>query len=234
MVTIQREQAIRERAYAIWERDGRPYDKDLDHWLRAEAEIAPTGYVPNHLYRFRPIDKLLHPHNELENQEIFFAHPSTLNDPMEGFTDIFWRGDAIVWENLFRHYLICLNTAWVLLAGCGEDHPLNWDHIPIIQFEDPSITPPQKAVYDEIFDDFFGNEAVSSYICALTHRTHPIRRNELAVHLRNFHLLAITVVHEYYERQNSTGDQIRAEIRNESRMPLRPGAQNVVAGRAGS
>jgi Protein of unknown function (DUF2934) len=34
-----REQAIRERAYAIWDDEGRPDGKDLDHWLRAEAEI---------------------------------------------------------------------------------------------------------------------------------------------------------------------------------------------------
>ncbi|MFL5267214.1 MAG: DUF2934 domain-containing protein [Stellaceae bacterium] len=34
-----REQAIRERAYKIWEEDGRPEGKHLHHWLRAEAEI---------------------------------------------------------------------------------------------------------------------------------------------------------------------------------------------------
>jgi hypothetical protein len=34
-----RVQAIRERAYEIWEQEGRPDGKDLDHWLRAEAEI---------------------------------------------------------------------------------------------------------------------------------------------------------------------------------------------------
>ena len=34
-----REQAIRERAYAIWEEEGTPDGKDLDHWLRAAAEI---------------------------------------------------------------------------------------------------------------------------------------------------------------------------------------------------
>jgi len=36
----QRKQTIRERAYAIWEQEGRPDGKDLDHWLRAEAETA--------------------------------------------------------------------------------------------------------------------------------------------------------------------------------------------------
>ena len=35
----QQEQTIRERAYAIWEEEGRPDGKELDHWLRAEAEI---------------------------------------------------------------------------------------------------------------------------------------------------------------------------------------------------
>ena len=27
------------RAYRIWEAEGRPGDKDFDHWLRAKAEI---------------------------------------------------------------------------------------------------------------------------------------------------------------------------------------------------
>ena len=38
-----RDQAIRERAYAIWEEEGRPDSKDLDHWYRAEAEIDLSG-----------------------------------------------------------------------------------------------------------------------------------------------------------------------------------------------
>jgi hypothetical protein len=36
---IANEQAIRERAYAIWEEEGRPEARHLDHWLRAKAEI---------------------------------------------------------------------------------------------------------------------------------------------------------------------------------------------------
>jgi hypothetical protein len=38
-----REQAIRERAYAIWEEEGRPDGRDLDHWRRAEQEIGSAG-----------------------------------------------------------------------------------------------------------------------------------------------------------------------------------------------
>jgi Protein of unknown function (DUF2934) len=33
---------IEERAYQIWEREGRPDGHDLDHWLQAEAEIRAS------------------------------------------------------------------------------------------------------------------------------------------------------------------------------------------------
>jgi hypothetical protein len=34
------EERIRERAYEIWERVGRPEGKAVEHWLQAEAEIS--------------------------------------------------------------------------------------------------------------------------------------------------------------------------------------------------
>jgi hypothetical protein len=39
-MTVEEEQQLRERAYSIWEQEGRPHGRDLDHRLRAEAEIA--------------------------------------------------------------------------------------------------------------------------------------------------------------------------------------------------
>jgi hypothetical protein len=43
-MTIEEEQQIRERAYSIWEQEGRPHGRDLDHRLRAEAEIATERF----------------------------------------------------------------------------------------------------------------------------------------------------------------------------------------------
>lgn len=35
---------IRERAYYIWEKEGRPVGRDLDHWLAAQTnEVPDTG-----------------------------------------------------------------------------------------------------------------------------------------------------------------------------------------------
>lgn len=35
---------VRGRAYAIWETEGKPEGRDLDHWLQAERESA--GVIP--------------------------------------------------------------------------------------------------------------------------------------------------------------------------------------------
>jgi hypothetical protein len=35
-----REQQIRERAYRIWEEEGRPTGRNRENWQRAETEIA--------------------------------------------------------------------------------------------------------------------------------------------------------------------------------------------------
>jgi hypothetical protein len=61
-----------------------------------------------YLYRFRSTDAVLDAYEELVKQEIYFSSPEELNDPMEGYKDVFWAGDRIVWRNLLRHYLLCL------------------------------------------------------------------------------------------------------------------------------
>lgn len=41
------EQAIRERAYLIWEREGRPADRAEDHWRRAINEVSRNSEARN-------------------------------------------------------------------------------------------------------------------------------------------------------------------------------------------
>lgn len=37
---------VAKRAYAIWEREGRPDGRDFDHWLAAERELEATTDRP--------------------------------------------------------------------------------------------------------------------------------------------------------------------------------------------
>ena len=73
----------------------------------------------SHLYRFRPVDAVLDKYEELAKQEIYFSPPEELNDPMEGYKDVFWSGDRIVWRNLLRHYLLCLLQTTSLCLTMG-------------------------------------------------------------------------------------------------------------------
>lgn len=65
-------------------------------------------------YKFRSLESIFK-YNELENQEIYFALPDELNDPMDCKPNIVFEGDSIVWLNLLRHFLInCIRNALIL------------------------------------------------------------------------------------------------------------------------
>lgn len=73
--------------------------------------------MERHLYRFRTADRLLGKDavdgreavpGELEKLEIYFAPPDQLNDPLEGYKEIYWSGAKIIWLNFFSHYLLIL------------------------------------------------------------------------------------------------------------------------------
>jgi hypothetical protein len=37
---------IQERSYLIWEREGRPHGRNLEHWVMAEAELSAEQVEP--------------------------------------------------------------------------------------------------------------------------------------------------------------------------------------------
>jgi hypothetical protein len=163
--------------------------------------LAGKPDMISHLYRFRPIERLLR-ENELQNQEVFFAKPENLIDPMEGFRDVFWKGDEIVWRNLLRLYLLCVERAFTLLVVCHEDRPFGWDEILVVNRGDTSVSPQHRARQEEIIKAYFSEDGVKSLIPALAARLLPIRRNELAAHLRGLHLFALSVIRHCYEKEN--------------------------------
>ena len=46
MQTAHNEIRIRERAYAIWEQEGRPEGRAWDHWVRAASEVVRPASEP--------------------------------------------------------------------------------------------------------------------------------------------------------------------------------------------
>lgn len=151
-------------------------------------------------YRFRRINSLIGEFEELEHQSIYFAESDSLNDPMEGFRDMYWKGDLIVWRNLFRHYLLCLERLCSLLTISGEDHPISKSDMPVFSGEEDFPTPMYKELFFTISNRFFDNENLIKLIDSISKRTTPVRRDELFFYLRNIHSFALEVIYSEYEK----------------------------------
>lgn len=146
------------------------------------------------MYRFRSIERLLG-NNELQDQYMYFASQDELNDPMEGFRDIFWSGDKIVWINLFKHYFFCLNHVVVIQLLKLQHCELGVDDIPIFNhYEDMNQS--FKSEFQPLFTEFL--VYTSEYIEKVSKRTTKVGRNELLFHLNAIHSLATSILQKKY------------------------------------
>ncbi|MCM2379585.1 DUF2971 domain-containing protein [Pseudomonas marginalis] len=158
-------------------------------------------------YRFRPIKRLITDFKELENQSIYFASPNQLNDPMEGFRDIVWSGDHILWSNLFKHYLLCTERSCSLLMLTGENNEISKEHIVLLSSEDDLPTPMYKELFKRLTQAFFANPNISKLIQKISERSTPIRRDELCFYLTAVHPLAIELIQNEYENSHLTPER---------------------------
>ncbi len=172
-------------------------------------------------YRFRSIENLIGDDQELETQNIYFAHPKQLNDPMEGYRDVYWQGDFIVWKNLFRHYLLCLERFCSLLTIVGETQPLTEIEIPVFLSESDFPTTNYKALFSEIVSTFFSNPNIIALIKGISERSSPVRREELFFYLRAIHQIAMGAIYKihhsnglatYKENIDTRANQFLSEI----------------------
>lgn len=132
------------------------------------------------------MDNLLGEHQELKKQEIYFASPEQLNDPMEGLQDIFWRGDKIVWENFFKHYVFCLYVTDFHLLLAGPSIKLNANNIPILGRWDELPSPAQR-LFNEVWQRFLDLPEMPEFIEALENTNRKIRYRELREYLEFIH-----------------------------------------------
>ena len=175
---------------------------------------------PINVYRFRSMSNLLHEHQELENQTIYFASPDELNDPMEGFRDIVWRGDKIVWENFFRIYVYCLHVIYFLLKTTRGSKELNAGDIPIYGQWGHSPTPEEERLFCDIWDRFLKMPNVREIIGVLANTNREIRYRELRYYLRLMHSSVLNEIIESYIEHNILPGSNKPEPNKKSRAQV--------------
>jgi hypothetical protein len=145
------------------------------------------------VYRFRSTLALLDNYHELENQEIYFASLPELNDPLEGFKDLFWKADVIAWRNFLRHYLLCLMRAVLVVLELGPDYRLTAEGLSILNTEEELPTA-QRETFHAICAKFFGDGELADLPALLAARDSPIRRSELLSLLWPVHFRVLKLV----------------------------------------
>lgn len=162
-------------------------------------------------YRFRSTESLLGQHQELKRQSIYFAEPKQLNDPMEGFSSVYWAGDKIAWENLFKNYVMCLEFVYGQYI-CGlddkdEKYILSPDDIlPQMSLDEDYNTELHKELIEDILKEFF-NTDVLKLIDGILTRSTSIKRDELYFYLKSIHLYALELIRKNYKNKVFRDDQ---------------------------
>ncbi|MFK3941961.1 DUF2971 domain-containing protein [Pseudomonas monteilii] len=158
--------------------------------------------MERHLYRFRTADRLLGTEatkckdaipGELEKLEIYFAPPEQLNDPLEGYKEIYWSGDEIVWKNFFRHYLLVLAIrSWQCDASVRLGVPLPKE-LPTDKFPG-NLAPELLAAYTEMDMLLNSSDVIQGYIKAFARNENKHYRPEVAFYLATLHTRFLSIV----------------------------------------
>jgi hypothetical protein len=175
--------------------------------------------MSDYVYRFRSTYALLNGFHELENQEIYFASPEELNDPLEGFKDIFWRGDVIVWENLIRHYLLCLMQSVLVAVEHAPDNAAASEDLPILLTEE-ALQPATIEIFRSICAKVFTDFELADLPALLAGRESSIRRTELLSLLWLIHYRLLKAVCQVISPQQPL-NSIDAYLRTRQEAPLR-------------
>ena len=150
------------------------------------------------LYRLRSTSKLLEDFQELEKQTIYFANSQELNDPMEGFRDIFWKGDRIVWTNLFRHYLYCLHITWETIRVVGDSQLIGPQQIPVMSELGQDPAPRLRGLLEDIYGRVFDKAKLHEFILKLVNAERKVRYDEILFYLQGLHNLALREIQDVY------------------------------------
>ena len=149
-------------------------------------------------FRFRSIKSLLEEYEELEKQTIYFASPEEMNDPMEGFRDIVWSGDKIVWTNLFRHYVYCVHRTCLLFTLIGGDKQLDADPVQIFGPWDERVMSQDKDLFDDIWTRFLNVPQIQAIIEAIANIKRKIRYRDMLYYLRVVHFVVLEEILKSY------------------------------------
>lgn len=158
------------------------------------------------LYRFR--GNIEYALDELEKNYFYFALPNELNDPMEGFINMYWEGDIVLWKNFLKHYLYTLiNTIiCIYIEPKAKEDPL-----PIFFNETNFPTKEMQNIFEEIRDSFFSADDIKEFLEYLTCVNHKIYIQEMKNYLRFIQIETLSIILNVLKRHGLLNWNLHAD-----------------------
>ena len=157
------------------------------------------------IFRYRSFERGL---QEITNQTIYFAARNELNDPVvEGYINVYWEGDKIAWNRLFRNYVCSLYRALMgyLLQGKEEDIRQKAAIEDVHYFDDV----PFGKILKELGDSFLQHDLVQRFSAIFDKLKVRISRDDLIICLRFIHHFALIDTLSSFLSHGSESEEIR-------------------------
>ncbi|MBU3176293.1 DUF2971 domain-containing protein [Clostridium estertheticum] len=148
------------------------------------------------LYRFKSARSILEQFHELENQIIHFSPREDLNDPLEGYTGLYWQGDCVAWKGLFKNYISCLESSFSMYRLEAKKQQLRT--IPIFLVESTLPTKAYQKLINQITTEFINSSTVEKIITRLGNENVMVTRNDLGLFLSMVHIEGIKIIIKYH------------------------------------
>ena len=117
---------------------------------------------------------------------------------MEGFRDIYWQGDEIVWRNLFRHYIYCLQRICALCSIAGETRTLTDADIPVnfnfVREDNVKLA----SLFKEMMGRVEKNTDLEKFLTEIAQISRKVSIDELSLYLRILHFVALEEIQQTY------------------------------------
>ena len=151
------------------------------------------------IYRFRSVERLIEaPFAELEEQTIFLAAPEDLNDPMEGFRDVVWTGDRVVWLNLFKDYINCLCWNFQHSLVFADQIRLEPGHVRSVWPWNELPTQRATDLFQKVWTRVRDQANLSELAETVANTGRQVRQAELTSYLRLIHVHALEAIRQAY------------------------------------
>lgn len=136
------------------------------------------------VYRYRTIKQVLN-RKELLDSYLYFSELENLNDPMEGFLNVYWDGDSILWHNLFKHYILCLADLYLQASFSKGNCKITSNFLDIDINDSILYSDFYKSLYNNVYNTILEMDVVKKILSILI--KWKVDRNTLLYYLEVVH-----------------------------------------------